>query len=135
MDPDMVRQQEEAEYAQMTRPAAGQGDKADAILPDTKPVKPLPAFVVSAMPELQVDAPKRETPARPDASKWPGLLQLVFGGAALSGLGALTGTAFGANHGLPQEQQLWLGVGAALASAILYAALKIRVGSLNPVVG
>lgn len=131
MDPDMVRQQEEAEFEQRKRPLAIQRSKAPKETLVSEKVFSLP-------PEIRTIRVSPKTPGTalkktPRASRWRIYLQAIFGGTASIGIAVLAGMAFGANHGLTIGDQLWLGGTAGALMGLLNAALPSQDGRFRPV--
>ena len=122
MDPDLVRQQAEAELEQRARPPV---KAQDIPLKDVPAVETVLAAVAEPAPTplaaIQAPPAAQAKPVR--APRWRVNLQAVCSGSTLAGIAALAAAAWGARHGLSADGQIWLGGGGAVLTAAVYAVL------------
>jgi hypothetical protein len=120
MDPDLVRQQAEAEFEQRNRAPLVRAK--DVPLKDTPAVDTVLAAVAeqAAPPPaaIQAPVPALAMPIKPP--RWHVHVQAFFSSGALAALAALGAAAWGANQGFSADEQLWLGGGAAALTAVIY---------------
>jgi hypothetical protein len=83
-----------------------------------------------------VDAPEpaRPTPVKPSRRRIH--VQAFFSSGALAALAALAAAAWGTRQGLPIDDQVWLGTGAAVLMAVIYSiALSVSGNNFTPAGG
>ena len=116
MDPDLVRQQAEAELEQRN----GVPVLAKNAPPPELPPQEAPFAAKSAVPTFPVAiyVPEAAMPAEPPS--WGLHLQAVFSSGALAGLTALAAAVWGSQHGLSGDEQAWFSCGAAALMAMIY---------------
>lgn len=124
MDPDMVRQQAEAELehrlgAQLMAKSPPP-KKSPAIKTDPADV-PEQTVIRTVIHTPVTGRAKSTKPTKPP--RWRFYAQMLFGSSALVCMAALIAAAWGANQGLSMDGQLWLGSGAAILMAVVYGGL------------
>lgn len=129
MDPDLVRQQAEAELEHRARAQ---------VMPKTPSPTKRPA-IKAALADITEHAairtviytpPSKATvPAQPvKPPRWRVYVQALFSSATFAGLAGLAASAWGAKQGLSADGQLWLGSGAAALMAMVYGGLFLLNG-------
>jgi hypothetical protein len=137
MDPDLVRQQAEAELeqrngARLVKAAEiplSEVPAAETVLAAmTEPAAPPPAVIQAPPPAAAAMLGK--------PSRWRIRAQAFFSSGALAALAALAAAAWGANQGLSTDEQVWLGTGAAVLMAVIYSiALSVSGNNITPAGG
>jgi hypothetical protein len=125
MDPDMVRQQEEAETAIHRRGAPSMR----AATPETQqPQRPAePSFVLRAEPREDIAAkPAPEPPARKAPPGWGAAFRATGYGFLLTSAGYFGGIMLGIKFGLPPWQSLAIGAGLGYAFGWQSAFVTLR---------
>jgi hypothetical protein len=70
------------------------------------------------------------------ASRWRIRVQAFFSSGSLAALAALAAAAWGTRQGLPIDDQVWLGSGAAVLMAVIYSiALSVSGNNFTPAGG
>lgn len=127
MDPDMVRQQAEAELEhRMGAPLAAKGPQKKAE-PEKEMASAGAMEQIAPQPTLQTAA--TDAAEKPGSSRWRVYLQALCSSSALAGLAGLALAAWGAHQGLSPDEQLRLGGEAAALMAVIYGIALSASGS------
>jgi hypothetical protein len=133
MDPDMVRQQAEAELEQRARPPVKAQDVPLKDVPAVETVLAAVAEPAAAPPPATIQAPPAAQAMPVRAPRWRVKLQALCSGSTLAGIAALAAAAWGARYGLSADGQIWLGGGGAALTAAVYAVmLSVSGGGFTP---
>ena len=130
MDPDLVRQQAEAELEHRVRATV----MAKKPWPKKRPAMRAAKSDVAEQATIRTviytpvaDTADRAKPIKP--SRWHVHMQTLFSSSALACMAGLAAAAWGADQGLSVDGQLWLGSGAAALMALVYGGLFSLRGS------
>jgi hypothetical protein len=132
MDPDLVRQQAEAELEHRARPAVKAQDVPLKEVPAVETVLATVAEQAAPPPAaIQAPVPALAMPIKPP--RWHVHVQAFFSSGALAALAALAAASWGANQELSTHEQVWLASGAAALMAVIYSvALSVSGNNFTP---